>query len=279
MNKITRPRTRRHLIRIAAAATASIPFVGKGLSPAAAREQDNWGWDDKRGWDWGDKSGVHCEPGPKCLLKGTKISTPLGELPVDELEIGDEVCTLDGIKKVKWIGYQKIRIASKDEARNARAIRVARFALDDKTPHRDLYLSPGHRLFLNEVLIPVMYLVNDATVAQHSGSETIEYYNVEFDTHEVIFAEGAAVESYSGSHRESFDNFADFERTNGSQGLGVKRPYAPIMGYNGGRDELRGLLRSLVSNLVDIRDPIQLAYDTIVERATAGFAASHPNAL
>ena len=275
MNKITRPRTRRHLMRIAAAGAASISFVGRSISPASAHEKDNWGRHDKRGWDWGDKGGVNCEPGPKCLLKGTKISTPMGEVPVDQLEVGDEICTLDGIQKIKWIGYKKLTNASNDEAGNVRAIRVARFALDDKTPHRDLYLSPGHRLFLNEVLIPVTYLVNEANVARCLELETIEYYHVEFDTHEVIFAEGAAVESYSGAHREGFDNFADFERTYGSQALSIKQPYAPIMGYNGGRDELRGLFRSLVSNVVDIRDPIQVAYDTIAQRAAA--VVSHLN--
>ena len=29
-------------------------------------------------------------------------------------------------------------------------IRVARFAIDDHTPHRDLYLSPLHCIFFNE---------------------------------------------------------------------------------------------------------------------------------
>jgi Hint domain len=259
MNKLTRARTRRHLMRIAAAGALNIPLIGcEPVEPRTARRRRTAQTVDA-----------------KCFLRGAKISTPTGEIPVDELDIGDAICTLDGIKRVKWIGRKKIRNASNDEAWNVRPIRVARFALDDKTPHRDLYMSAGHRLFLNEVLIPVMYLVNDATVAPHFGWESIEYYHVEFDTHEVIFAEGAAVESYSGSHREWFDNFAEFERIYGAQALGINRPYAPIMGYNGGRDELMGLLRSLVSNVIDIRDPIQVAYDTIAGRAAAGFPESH----
>jgi hypothetical protein len=257
MNNLTRARTRRHLMRIAAAGALNIPLIGcEPVEPRTDRRR-------------------RTAQTAKCFLRGTKISTPAGEISVDELDIGDAICTLDGTKKVKWIGRKKIRNASNDEAWNVRPIRVARFALDDKTPHRDLYMSAGHRLFLNEVLVPVMYLVNDATIAPHLAEESLEYYHLEFDTHEVIFAEGAAVESYSGSPREWFDNFAEFEGIYGAQALGIKQPYAPIMGYNGGRDELMGLLRSLVSNVIDIRDPIQVAYDTIAGRAAARVAESH----
>lgn len=251
MNEFTRARTRRHLLRIAAASAASLPFVAwAGISAKA-----NPGNDCNNGGT-----------GPKCcFLKGTRISTPIGELAVEDLVIGAEVCTLDGIKKIKWIGYDKIRSAD-SLAENGRPVRIARFAIDDQTPYRDLYLSPGHSLFLNEVLIPVMYLINGTSIAPYSGVPTIEYYHVEFDSHEVIFAEGACVESYRGSDRETFANAADFERMYGSDQQSSKTPYAPIMGYHGGRDELKALTRSLISNIHDIRDPIQVAFDRIAER-------------
>jgi hypothetical protein len=34
-------------------------------------------------------------------------------------------------------------------------IRVARFAIDDHTPHCDLYLSQHHDIFVDEALIPL----------------------------------------------------------------------------------------------------------------------------
>jgi hypothetical protein len=40
-------------------------------------------------------------------------------------------------------------------------VRVARFAINDYAPHRGLYLSPGHCLYLNEVLIQVRYLITE----------------------------------------------------------------------------------------------------------------------
>uniref|UniRef100_UPI003F24223C Hint domain-containing protein n=1 Tax=Rhizobium sp. F40D2 TaxID=3453141 RepID=UPI003F24223C len=62
-------------------------------------------------------------------------------------------------------------------------IRVSRCALDGRTPHSDLYLSPGHALFLNGVLIQVKELVNGTTIAPVAPANdiSIEYYAVMLD--------------------------------------------------------------------------------------------------
>jgi hypothetical protein len=46
-------------------------------------------------------------------------------------------------------------------------------------------------------------------------------------------------------------------------------PFAPILRYHGRRQELNGLVRSLISNVVDVRDPIQIAYDQLAQRGEA----------
>ena len=152
-------------------------------------------------------------------------------------------------------------------------VRVARFALNDDSPRRDLYLSPRQCIFINEALIPVMYLINEASIAQGMPSDmsAIEYYHIDLDTHEVIYAEGALVESFldDGSNRESFSNFIQYERLYGVERQSKMTPFAPILRYHGRRQELNGLLRSLISNVVDVRDPIQIAYDQLAKRAEA----------
>jgi len=208
-------------------------------------------------------------------LKGTKISTPSGDRLVQELQIGDEVQTIAGRKTIKWIGYNKF---TKEEGRawqdSIMPIRVMRFAIDHRTPHCDLYLSPYHCIFFNETLIPVMYLINEATIAQGTPSDmsAIEYYHIELDTHEVLYAEGVLVESFiddDGSRRENFSNFVQYERLYGVERQSKMTPFAPILMYRGRGQELKGLVRSLVSNVVDVRDPIQIAYDQIAKRAEA----------
>jgi hypothetical protein len=191
---------------------------------------------------------------------------------VQDLQIGDEVQTLAGRKTIKWIGYNKF---TKEEGRawqdSVMPIRVARFAIDDHTPNRDLYLSPLHCIFLNEALIPAMYLINETSIAQGTPSDMseIEYYHIDLDTHEVIYAEGTLVESFfdDGSNRENFSNFAQYARLYGVERESKMTSFAPILRYRGRGQELKGLARSLISNVVDVRDPIQIGYDQLAKRA------------
>jgi len=200
--------TRRQLLRV----TASFPFLALARNPAWAQTRP--------------APAPSPTPAPRptnsCFLKSTKISTPLGDRLVQELQIGDEVQTLTGRKTIKWIGYNKF---TKEEGRawqdSVMPIRVARFAIDDRTPYCDLYVSPWHCIFFNEALIPVMYLINETSIAQRAPSDmsAIEYYHIDLGTHEVIYAEGASVDSYfdNGSNRESFSNFVEYERLYGVQ--------------------------------------------------------------
>jgi hypothetical protein len=270
MKKLQRVRTRRQLLRITAVgafrvtavAAASIPFLALARKSALAQNQG------------GNNQGGNNQGGNNhsCFLKDTKISTPSGDRLVQELQIGDEVQTLTGRKTIKWIGYNKF---TKEEGRawqdRVMPIRVARFAIGDHTPYRDLYLSPLHCIFFNESLIPVMYLINETSIAQGTPSEmaALEYYHVQLDTHEVIYAEGALVESYDGSNRDNFSNFMQYERLYGAECQSKMTPFAPILRYHGRRQELNGLVRSLISNVVDVRDPIQIAYDQLAQRAEA----------
>jgi hypothetical protein len=210
---------------------------------------------------------------PNCFARGTLIRTAHGEVPVEDLANGDLVMTANGALPVKWVGRQTLR-------RNASAswhpsvvpIRVSRFAIDDQTPQRDLYLSQEHSLLIDGVLIPVKHLVNGRSIAFDDDavmSETIEYFCVELDNHEVIFAEGTAAESFRHTgDRIAWDNLADYQALYGSEHQ-VMPAVAPVCRYNGVREEVRGLLRLAASRFVDVRDPIQIAYERIAARAMA----------
>jgi hypothetical protein len=207
-----------------------------------------------------------------CFLKGTKISTPSGDRLVQELQIGDEVNTLAGRKPIKWIAYSKF---TKEEGRawpdSVMPIRVTRFAIDERSPHSELYLSPLHCLFFNEALIPVKYLVNGTSVVQGAPSDmsAIEYYHIELETHEVIYAEGALVESflYRDSNREHFSNFVQYERLYGAEPQSEMTPFAPILEYRTRREKIEGIARLLISNIVNVHDPLQIAHNQIARRA------------
>jgi hypothetical protein len=87
----------------------------------------------------------------------------------------------------------------------------------------------------------------------------------------VLYAEGALVESFieEGTERENFSNFVRYERLYGAERPSKMTPFAPILRYRNRRQKIQGLARSLVSNIVDVRDPIQIAHDQIAKRAEA----------
>jgi hypothetical protein len=250
--------TRRRLFGMLAAGATSVPFLVLGQKSASAMGKNP---------GRGDGSQGCC-----CLLKGTKVSTPAGERLVEDLQVGGKVDTLAGPMAIKWIGYKKY---TKDENRPWQAsvmpVRVARGAIGDRAPHRDLYLSPEHCVFINGALIPVKNLLNGTTIAPAApaGMTSIEYYHIEFDTHEVIYAEGAPVESFmeETSERESFSNFVQYERLYGRERQRRMTPFAPVHRYRNRRQKVAGLARSIVSSLVDVRDPIQVARDQLARRA------------
>src|SRR5579872_6206034 len=143
-------------------------------------------------------------------------------------------------------------------------------ALDDQTPRRDLYLSQEHSLFIDGFLIPVRHLVNERSInVDHCAktSETIEYFCVELDTHQVIFAEGTAVETFRyGGGQIHWDNLGDYQHLYGRDHA-MMPAFARQYRYSGGRAEIAALLRLAASPFVDVRDPIQIAYARIASRA------------
>jgi hypothetical protein len=249
-HKPTNP-SRRQFFRLAAAAAGALPFSGSSANAMTCVNPYTKEW--------------YC-----CFLLGTRILAAAGEIPVEEIAIGDRVKTDRGeYSPVKWIGRRRFKNAV-GATWPFLPIRIARHALDERTPHADLYVSPSHCLYIDGVLIPADHLVNDLSIvpALPEGVEDIEYFHLELETHEVIYAEGAAVETLLvTSDRDGFNNFVDYERLYGSENREPMAPYAPIARYNGGRSELKGLLRRLASPVVDIRDPIQVAYDRIAARA------------
>ena len=62
-------------------------------------------------------------------------------------------------------------------------------------PSRDLVLSPDHALFLDGVLVPVKHPVNGRSVA-HAPGGCQTYWHVELAMHDVVLAEGLAVETF-----------------------------------------------------------------------------------
>jgi Ca2+-binding RTX toxin-like protein len=134
-----------------------------------------------------------------CFTPGTMILTPTGERPVETLQIGDAVITRDdGPQPIRWIGSRMAAARGKNAP--VRIDTGGRFA-----PRRPLLLSPQHRLLVDgytaqliwgedEVLVAAKHLTDDRFV-RTAPQAAVTYIHVVFDRHQVVYAEGVAVES------------------------------------------------------------------------------------
>ena len=209
---------------------------------------------------------------PPCFLRGTQIWTPSGERRVEDLRLNDLVVTSSGeAKPIEWVWRRRFeRQSGQKWAEELAPIRVVRSALGPNTPHRDLYLSRYHCLYLDGVLIPAMDLINDSTIARCEAAHLreIEYFHIKLERHSVIYAEGAACETLRAVTAVNTDDleFKEYTKLYGEPSL-PDEPAAPVLGYNGRRARLRGRIRSVVSHVIDVRSKLEIVRDELKERA------------
>ena len=170
-----------------------------------------------------------------CFALGTRIATPLDEIPVEDLRVGDLVSTYDGSsKRIRWIGSRKVRLAAGRSRENLRPVRILAGALGQGFPSRDILVSRQHRMLVSskiaarmfaasDVLIPAIKLTELPGVFVDNDVEEITYFHFLFDKHEIVFAEGAPAESLfigpealegisPDARKEIFEIFPDLQK-------------------------------------------------------------------
>ncbi|HEX8048010.1 Hint domain-containing protein [Rhizobium sp.] len=131
-----------------------------------------------------------------CFLRGTLIRTPEGDLPVEDLRVGDLVVTHKGVAEIRWVGRRRLDPKAIDKPRDTLPVRMMAGSIAENVPERDLLISPDHCMFMEESLIPAKFLVNGTTITQETVLEPFEYYHIELEQHSIILAEGAQTETY-----------------------------------------------------------------------------------
>jgi hypothetical protein len=132
-----------------------------------------------------------------CYCRGTHILTRSGGVRAEDLKIGDDVATRTGaFRPIKWIGKRSYSGRFAAGQKHILPICFKAGSLADNVPRCDLWISPHHAMYLEGVLIEAKDLVNDVSIVQAEHVESVEYFHIELDTHDVIIAEGALSETF-----------------------------------------------------------------------------------
>jgi hypothetical protein len=175
--------------------------------------------------------------GGPCFLSGTRIAAAEGSVCVEELSVGAMVLTVTGESRaVQWLGHRVIDCTRHPDPSQVWPYQVEAGAFADGQPERDLLLSLGHSIFVENSLIQVDHLVNGATIRQ-VPRERVEYWHVELDSHDVLLAEGLPAESYlDDGNRQFFDNggtvvdaFPSLEPTRGAEACAPMVKDGPVL--------------------------------------------------
>ena len=134
------------------------------------------------------------------FARGTRITMGDGQMrPIETLQAGDMVLTRDaGRQPIRHIGLATLRATG-----SFAPVVILKGALHND---RDLVVRPDHRLFIYqredhlgagraEVFIKARHLVDHNTVLRRRGG-FVDYFQLIFDDHHIIYAEGIAAESH-----------------------------------------------------------------------------------
>jgi len=133
------------------------------------------------------------------FTRGTHITLASGaQKRIEDLRVTDRVLTRDdGVQEIRWIGQNTVRAIGEFAP-----ICIRAGTLNNEN---DLIVSPDHRLFIYqrtdevgagraELLVKARHLVNGYTVTVQDGG-FVDYFQLLFDSHQIIYAEGIAAES------------------------------------------------------------------------------------
>lgn len=238
--------------RAAASVSTSVEVSTTGDGSAHARASAS---SSASSWSKWEPAPAH----PLCFLQGTAISTPNGEVPVENLRQGDLVLVQGGrVSPIRCVREHRYTRPPKGTwHRHVHPILIHAHAIAPDVPRRDLYLSPGHALLIDGYLMRASDLVNGRSIlfAVPDNLDTLVYRHIECDEHHVVSAEGAPAETL-------FNPTRHWQKA------------APTIEYDGLYANILALARlASRSPWVDRLDPLQRAHGQIASRANIVAAA------
>lgn len=142
-----------------------------------------------------------------CFAAGTLIKTDMGDIPVENLTVGDLVKTKDhGFQKIEWINSKVFPLTS-GKILKTTPVRIKAHAFGPSQPRTDLLVSQQHRVLVQgaaaellfgepEVLVPAKHLVNGNDIEFATDVTSVDYVHFMFNQHQIVTSNGLATESF-----------------------------------------------------------------------------------
>jgi hypothetical protein len=134
----------------------------------------------------------------------TRISTPFGDRPAQDLVVGDLVNTRDdGAQPITDV---RQTVAAPSE-RNHFPVRIAQGALGFGLPRADLHIGPQHRVLFEHIRVPLMFgtdavlvrakslAVSHRNIAVQKAIAPTSFIQISLASQAIVFAEGVGVET------------------------------------------------------------------------------------
>jgi hypothetical protein len=191
--------------------------------------------------------------GGNCFARGTLIGTRESYRPIETLAAGDEVAVRGGFAPIKaMVSHTLNSVSGRWVGESNLPVLIRRGALGENSPSADLCVTALHAVYVDGFLMPVGELVNGTSIILEgvNGRDTLDFFNIELDSHDILDVQGAFCESVYRAATERC---------------------APLLRFTGGRSQLRSRMRSVASLVVDRRQPIDIIRDKLEERGL-GFA-------
>jgi hypothetical protein len=224
-----------------------------------------------------------------CYCPGTLIRMTCGQKRVEKLKIGDEVMTASGVARpIKWIGKRSYAGRFVMGRKDILPVCIKAGALADNVPRRDLWISPNHAMFfednLDGVLIEAKDLINGVSIVQAEHVDSVEYFHVELESHDVIVAEGALSETFvDDDDRFMFHNADEYRVLYPTAAAAVAQYCAPRLDSGQELETIRrriALRGGLTSNEETTAGDLRGYVDRVTPRVIEGWAQNvdHPDA-
>ncbi|MEP1537954.1 MAG: Hint domain-containing protein [Paracoccaceae bacterium] len=143
-----------------------------------------------------------------CFTAGCQIKTETGNVPVEQLQVGDKVWTQgDRFLPIEWIGKKSLTKAMLQDKPNLSPVKIQKDALGPNLPSQDMSVSRQHRILItshvaemlfgaSEVLVPAVGLTNLPGINEELDVDGVEYWHILLADHQIIKCNNLDTESF-----------------------------------------------------------------------------------